>query len=432
MDHPYKSWGGYTRARKQSGEEFKDRAKIIHKLMEGRAADSNFRIDQIADMVGLTVVVYYPDQVGTFLQAFAAEAKKQALYLDKFADGKVGKVHKDRGYHATHVRIGYRSVGTEKLRVEMQIKTMLHDAWGAKTHDLTYKPAGELDPRLKALMESFGESLQAIEVQSQTLRDSILSRVELMRSKRRDARLQLMSKLTGQSIKSPEGREAYENLILRIKEDHDHLSTCPPRDADLADVLASIKRLEELGVGAKDRLKLIVALASYRDDEILDPTVDDALDAWKREEQESGGTDAMMQVWIESTSLYQTNRLSDAIATLRRFLAAHEVDKQTAVLANNLVNYITEACLDRPKIDKDAEQEVASLLHKIEPFGDTFERSAYLNTRGAYLVVFGDESKLDEGLGLIWEASKLLSSGEAGHGYCELYQSHGWRRKLRL
>jgi hypothetical protein len=60
--------------------------------------------------------------------------------------------------------------------------------------------------------------------------------------------------------------------------------------------------------------------------------------------------------------LYQTNRLSAAIATLRKFLAAHEVDKQTAVLANNLVNYITEACLDRPKIDKDSEQEVASLL----------------------------------------------------------------------
>jgi hypothetical protein len=48
----------YTRAKKQGGEEFKHRAKIIHKLIEGRAADANFRIDNIADMVGTTVVVF--------------------------------------------------------------------------------------------------------------------------------------------------------------------------------------------------------------------------------------------------------------------------------------------------------------------------------------------------------------------------------------
>ncbi|WFU71083.1 hypothetical protein [Bradyrhizobium sp. CB2312] len=423
----------YTRAKKQGGEEFKDRAKIIHKLIEGRAADANFRIDNIADMVGMTVVVFYPDQINAFIQVFSSEAKKEGLFLDKFSDGKISKIHKDRGYHATHLRIGYKSVDTERLRVEIQVKTMLHDAWGAKTHDLTYKPIGDLDPRLKALMESFGESLQAIEVQSQTLRDSILSRVQLMHSKRRDARLELMSKLTRHRISSPEGSAAYDGLIARIKMDHVHLSTCAARDADLADLLAAIERLEEVGVNAKDRLKLTVALASYRDDGILDPRIDDAIDAWKKEERDEGVAEPIMQVWIESSALYQTNRVSDAIAILRRFLAENPIDERTAVLANNLANYVTEVCLERPKLDKDAEQEVAALLTGIEPFIDKFERTAYLNTKGAYLVVFGDDSKLDDGLDLIWEASKLLlSSGEAGHGYCELYQAHGWRRKLHL
>ena len=139
-----------------------------------------------------------------------------------------------------------------------------------------------------------------------------------------------------------------------------------------------------------------------------------------------------MEVWVESTSLYQTNRVADAITILREFLDGTAIDEKTAVLANNLANFVTEACLDRPKIDKDAQREVSSLLAKIEPFAGSFEESAYLNTRGAYLVVFGEEDTLDEGLRLIGEASKLLSSGKVGHGYCELYQSHGWRRKLRL
>jgi len=50
---------------------------------------------------------------------------------------------------------------------------MLHDAWSAKMHDLTYKPIGMLDPRLTALMTSIADAIESVEQQSRLIRDMI-------------------------------------------------------------------------------------------------------------------------------------------------------------------------------------------------------------------------------------------------------------------
>lgn len=422
----------YSRSRKQGDQkEFKEPGKIVLKYYEAVQKNPKFKVEDIVDIVGATVIVYYPDQIEDFLSSLQTEAALKGFVLEPYRNAETGqesltKVHREKGYHATHVKLRSEAVDKAGLRIELQIKTMLHDAWGAKMHDLTYKPTGELDPQLKTLMESFGDSLQAIEVQSQTLRDAIQARVDLMRTLTRTARQQLMAKLSGKRV-AKAARQSYLSVLNKIKSRSEHLSMCPALDEELRDVLRSIRELEKIGVGSMERLKLYIFLASFREDRILDRTVDDAINAWVPD-----GKSEIDGIFVRAAALHQTNRVADAIGLIRSFFENHKVDASTAVLACNLANYIIETNLERPGADLSARDEVRDLLAKIEPFKGKMEASAYLDTRGAYLVVFGEEKDIDEGLRLIDEALDAAEPDDQGKGYFELYKSYGWKRKLRL
>ncbi|MBR1225205.1 RelA/SpoT domain-containing protein [Bradyrhizobium sp. AUGA SZCCT0176] len=422
----------YSRSRKQGVQkEFKEPGKIVLKYYEAVQKNPKFKVEDIIDIVGATVIVYYPDQIEMFLDRFQLEAKIRGLSLEPYRDADTGretltKVHREKGYHATHVKIRSEAVDKAGLRIELQIKTMLHDAWGAKMHDLTYKPTGELDPRLKTLMESFGDSLQAIEVQSQTLRDAIQVRVDLMRTLTRTARQQLMARLNEQDVVEA-ARKTYRAVLDRIKSGSERLAVCPALDEELREILKSIRELEESGVTSMERLKLYTFLASFREDRILDRTIDDALNKWSSENK-----DEIHGIFVRAAALHQTNRVADAIGLIKSFFGGHPINAPTAVLACNLANYIIETNLERPGIDPSARDQVRDLLSRIEPFTEEMEASAHLDTKGAFLIVFGEDGEIDEGLRLIDEATKMAEPNDQGMGYFELYKSYGWKRKLRL
>jgi hypothetical protein len=50
---------------------------------------------------------------------------------------------------------------------------MLHDVWGAKTHDLTYKPEAEFDSKLDKHMNILGDVLRLLDDQSEILKELI-------------------------------------------------------------------------------------------------------------------------------------------------------------------------------------------------------------------------------------------------------------------
>lgn len=137
---------------------------------------------QLSDIIGLTIVVQYPDQIDKVISTAEQAFQKVGINIEERED------HKRRnGYFATHlVCIGLEGVDT--LRCEIQLKTLLHDAWSAKMHDLTYKPLGMLDPRLAALMASIAETLDSVENQSRLIRDMIKAGWNVEEKARRAAR----------------------------------------------------------------------------------------------------------------------------------------------------------------------------------------------------------------------------------------------------
>ncbi len=158
----------YTRADKPGGLAFKSPEKIAKAVAAERVRTPHASPRVIEDIIGLTVVVHYPDEIPHVARTIVANLDEVIVKKDDFK--------KQHGYYAHHMVFLSQSVSTVGLYCELQIKTMLHDAWGNKTHDLNYKPQGRTDDRLGRMMQGFGDALQSIEEQSELLRDLIHER----------------------------------------------------------------------------------------------------------------------------------------------------------------------------------------------------------------------------------------------------------------
>lgn len=165
-------------------KEFKEPAKIAAK-----ARQRNKKFLELTDIVGLTAVLQYPDQIENFIGKVAHLLAKQKIVV-----AEIERHVRKNGYFATHVIFSGR-FGVVCLYCELQVKTILHDAWSAKMHDLTYKPMGMLDTRLAALMASIADTIDSLEDQSRLIRDMIKSGWNVEESTRRIARRNIFEEL---------------------------------------------------------------------------------------------------------------------------------------------------------------------------------------------------------------------------------------------
>ncbi len=175
----------YSRGEKQNNKEFKDIEKIVEKINKYRrdgvdvcTEDDNgnitkekimtpkFPLRDLGDIVGITVVCVYPGDkkiVGEMIERKVREKSWKVFEKEpKYDDG----------YYAIHYVLGIHN--HRGIRVEVQVKTLLHDAWGAMTHDLTYKPQIRLiDMRYKNQIDALGDSIQLINKQSEIVGEFI-------------------------------------------------------------------------------------------------------------------------------------------------------------------------------------------------------------------------------------------------------------------
>jgi ppGpp synthetase/RelA/SpoT-type nucleotidyltranferase len=193
--------GTYSRGEKQENRsELKETWKLPKKLLKMRQSQEKKATKKkpakpigwkdLPDVIGVTVVVYYPDQIKTTMKRVIDELRPQGIHLDGSIEEKT-----EFGYHAYHAVVVSKRGPHVGLRCEVQCKTMLHDSWATKMHDLTYKPLAYLEPRLELLMQAFGDTLERVERQSQAIRDMILERWNAEADRRRITHASLFSLL---------------------------------------------------------------------------------------------------------------------------------------------------------------------------------------------------------------------------------------------
>ncbi|MBO9101111.1 MULTISPECIES: hypothetical protein [unclassified Rhizobium] len=419
----------YTRKKKQIHRDTKDVIKIAGKLIEKRAENRDFQLREMVDIVGATVVVYYSDRIGLFLDVFESRLAEYKLALEPYEVTGGGtvleKIHREKGYHATHVKVVSTDSMRPRLKAEVQVKTMLHDAWGAKLHDLTYKPGSVLDPKLKALMESFGNSLQAIEVQSETLRDAILEGTRPLERLRIAARIPLMETLRlWNDFHDSEVEARYKICLDYIEENSSYLAACARDDKNMKVAVELIESVKP--DAAQLRLSLTVFLASFRIDNELGNLVERALEDWREEDE----PDDFDYLHFASASYHQTNRIDDAISSVRRFLDEHAEDPRCLIPRLNLANYLIEASISQPA--QRVREEIEVLLGEVRSrAGDPEapDETALKSTESAFKVVFGDEKEVKEGLEI---QQQVLAEVESMYrGFAEMYLALGWQRRFR-
>ena len=115
-DHVYRI---YTRADKQQGRFLKE----VWKIAATMAKHGYENLWDVHDVIGMTVVVPYPsdiDVVREFITAHSTAGTWQ-IYKEKRKD-----MH---GYYAYHFVVTLRETVLSSIKCEIQIKTVLQDAW---------------------------------------------------------------------------------------------------------------------------------------------------------------------------------------------------------------------------------------------------------------------------------------------------------------
>ncbi|MBF7013718.1 hypothetical protein QUC32_02540 [Novosphingobium resinovorum] len=200
----------YSRGEMQGGEEMKATRKIRLKFDEHNLKQklTEASLYDVPDIVGVTVVVPNPSDISLVAQAIDKAIDNEELIAAPVGKAAAGTLIKSKhgrpietgGYFACHYNIRLTSMTAATPLCEIQIKTLLHDAWGAKTHDLTYKPSGKVGAELLTSFELLGSSLANLDQQSDVLRQSILRNSAVRDAKRRNVQTCVLAMTTQSRI----------------------------------------------------------------------------------------------------------------------------------------------------------------------------------------------------------------------------------------
>ena len=402
----------YSRSDKQrafgrGNDEFKSATKVAKLII---CEDAKIPSD-VDDLLGLTIVVHYSDQIKVVEDLLIERLTACMIKQDKSS-------MKASGYFAKHIVWLSEHPDHSGLKCEVQIKTMLHDAWAWKTHDLTYKPRGQLDSRLATMMSVFSDGLEAMERQSQMLRDVIVDRWRVEESWRSSVRrgllavLPVMTDWKSHSDKAKELRafiEAEQKVLVQAT-------------SDSSIVLKVLKDIIDLKKSSLFEAYLLYArFAILRD---TDSDRENAISsAWAFydaiEPAQCSDAKQNYQIWGIPLVLQACGDIESAISIGRELLDQSRYpfnERDTAILALNLANHLIEqAHLDYANKAKELAQSQEEILRLLTKCGLLSEHdpSALVDTRGMVDVVFSTTSLgVRQGMVLIEEGRKTPNDAD--------------------
>lgn len=424
----------YGRSAKQ-GDIFKTNIKIAKKIVKKhKEGNYSYSVNNVRDIIGLTAVMQYPDQVDTFLQELKAQLEASDLSIDK-----VEPIRRP-GYYATHVDITSNVPPHLGLFCELQVKTMLHDAWAAKMHDLNYKPEGELDPRLDRMMQVIADTIESIEIQSQTLRELITERWYAEKLWRKAARLRMFESMPAWLT----SREKMDDAVLAVLEsmvrDKDILSAAASDSKVLKDtqreIAASCKKLP------RDLWVLFSYLASLTGSGQICDFASLKIADWLSDLNDSEvAKNEQLQSDIYSAPLACSafGDLDRAIEVSRSILDRfHTLSEHSIrVVKWNLANFLVERQYflpEAPSVAAETKSEIEALLIECEPLRQ-LDPSGFFDFEGMMIVSFSnDPIELKQAIKLIEKGVEGIAEDEKefAEAFLELHSRMAWRRLLKV
>lgn len=426
----------YDRTDKQGGEALKDAAKVLEASARPvRKAE----LKKINDIIGVTMVVQYPDQIKLALDRLKA-------ILEKDAEQTARKDLKET-YFATHATYKSKSVTHSGIMCEVQCKTVLHDAWSAKMHDLTYKPLGSMDPRMKGLIEAISLSLEGLERQSQIARDMILSRQVGERKPFQASLIAFLAGVEGELLKRFIGEGAPKDALAELRNAVKDLANNGDKSDELvADlggkIQASIEAELEAGPAWLIAVRFAGALPGSEAYRFLGNAADALFDSLQALRDKEMITEPEMRAI--PIGFYALQDFARALEHVDKLLAQANTLKLSEecvrILKFNKATWLLEReCLrpSKPSLAKAIKEEVEALVAEVRPILEVNDEAVVKDTDGLMLIVYGQtKEEVRTGIEMCIDAGEPVEGDEletaVALAYAEWRNQVGWRRFFEL
>lgn len=419
----------YSRKEKQNGEALKRAESIAAKIEKIRNEGTNCQPYQIYDIVGITIVVQYSDQIPIVIDNLTKKINSRKINIVN------KKEMREDGYFATHLNLKSEDQKFLGFLCEVQIKTMLHDALAKKMHDLNYKPRGELDQRLDFLMKTLATSLEAIEMQSQTIRD-LISENEFFDNEWREASHARLFRKFPQFEFDEEARickEFLEENQEHLEKFDDHLDIF--EEARLRASAISENNIRDgwillTFIGVTSRNLDARRHASAKIHDFISYEVNNHINEYEIDYE---------KVWLAPLALMALAHSEEAISCSREILSSFSdmPHEEKMKIKFNLANFLVQ----REYFKKSEKSESDKIKKEIEliivecEYLEKFDKSAFEDLRGMLLVCFAKNAKeVSEGINLI-DCGKNGASDEdkeLAEIFHALHSRLAWRRLLHL
>jgi ppGpp synthetase/RelA/SpoT-type nucleotidyltranferase len=417
----------YTRSDKQrGGGKLKSIPRIAEKLERWRAEKPTCGIKEIHDIVGLTVVTYYSSDIEDISKRFQAW-KNPVFKVAKFEDKSA------RGYFARHFHLRSLNPTHDGILAELQLKSLLHDGWAAKVHDLTYNPSVRVGPPVQTMIETLGSTLENIERMSGELRDLTNKHIEADRSRRDMAVTTLMFEFTQDQKREHDSEiAALANKLLKAKE---KILDCDANSPQLVAFTSRWKKIVAKMGYCRETCRFIILLASIRHDNDFDELALDAVEQWVR-----GSTDIKQKARATSflaLSNYILGYIDAAIENGRNDVKLKVQAKSPAALARiNLAYYLAEKIFVSPPKAKNAQilKEIKMLLKELPRRAENVQLSAsFKDSEGAIKIMTAKRpEEVYAGLQLCDKARKLVAKTKGAKVFNVYYELHARRAQAKL
>lgn len=386
----------YSRGERQpGGNEFKQAWQIKEKVNWNRShGNPTFAIQDTNDIIGLTLLCAYEETLEEVVTLITESLRNTDLRVRGKPDDR--RQDPDNPRAAIHLILYPTARHVQSIRLELQVKTLLQDAWDFWTHDLTYKPESYVGESDRSAVQDLKDDLLRTEERAARVARAIEadwdSRNDIL-SKLRLAYVGLWGDLVEGQLPQGDTKRLgrLKDIARRIRE----------RPADYSEPTkqsgAALRTLRRFATQGCDKsLFLVFAMLSLaRVTKDLDTEIIDVGERWQqlsRREEYYAASDLL------GVFLFLAGKTSEAVDAAERSLehldrARDELDEAKLKglrqqFSINLIHYLAEVGEDR----RGARQERAlRLIRELEQeFGDRL-LAANRDTIGYGYIVFGSD-----------------------------------------
>ena len=293
----------YSRGDRQpGGDELKQAWQVREKVLRERmAGNSAYSAHDVHDIVGLTVVCPFPDsakQVGAFLEKAKTEGKI-TIVEQEMKDTRID-------YQADHYTVTVSDPDCAGIKCEIQVKTILFEAWSYWTHDISYKPKDLLPIEAEVIFESVSARLSRAESDAQVARDRadhLAQWVERLREPIRHFYAREVARVVGESLPEGDDQDRARRLQTALESDQ------PLTKDEAADFIDWADRLRQIDLKSACKALQVLPYACIEAD--LRQRSADRFDRWVEEAADT--RDKITVLSYQDVALLHFNWLPEAI-----------------------------------------------------------------------------------------------------------------------